>query len=446
MFELIKNFIYTNKVKSRSELRNINAKLYKEFIKLSKEEKDILLVDSNNKYQNLNNLDSFSSFIKENKIYSRSDFKKRFSKAYARFRKLSEIDKDLLLPSEIDNKVFSITEIKNIVKNNNVNSRRDLSIRFPKYYKSFEKLDEDTKNFILPKRKMESREDLRSFENFRDFIKKNNINSRKELSDKYGTYYLKLFNKFPIDQQDMILPPKFNTRNKESIPKTFDEFKSYLNNNPHIKCRVDLIKDDIRSYRNFKSLSNEEKDLLLPYKLTYITEFNSLEDFQSYIDENEINSFSDLKHKNEKIYNKLYNTVSKDKRDSLIFYHNDEKFNFGRNQSFGEKYLSELFEGNSIKFILEKTFPDLKNKNNLRFDFYLPEYNTVVEYHGIQHFDKNNNFYSNELIYNDKLKYQYCIDNDIKIIYFTLEKSNQILDYFTEVITDSNRLLDLILN
>lgn len=95
--------------------------------------------------------------------------------------------------------------------------------------------------------------------------------------------------------------------------------------------------------------------------------------------------------------------------------------------------------------VSEKKFPDLKNVSYLRYDIFLPEYNTLVEYHGEQHFNKNTLYSSESLIENDKKKYEYAINNKIHILYFTLhKKSLRDFGYFTEVLTDSKILIQKI--
>lgn len=89
-------------------------------------------------------------------------------------------------------------------------------------------------------------------------------------------------------------------------------------------------------------------------------------------------------------------------------------------QSKGELIIKKYLENNFIEFIYQHTFPECKNKRKLKFDFYLPKYNTCIEYDGIQHF-KINNFFGgeaefNNLKNNDLIKNNYCLKNNIKII------------------------------
>jgi hypothetical protein len=56
------------------------------------------------------------------------------------------------------------------------------------------------------------------------------------------------------------------------------------------------------------------------------------------------------------------------------------------------------------------------NKKHLPFDFYLPDYNTYIEYDGKQHFQKSSKYFSDDLIKNDRIKDKYCLDNNINLI------------------------------
>ncbi len=56
----------------------------------------------------------------------------------------------------------------------------------------------------------------------------------------------------------------------------------------------------------------------------------------------------------------------------------------------------------------------------LSFDFYLPNYNTCIEYDGKQHFEITGGYYNEhsfeELQNRDNIKNQYCENNNIKLI------------------------------
>lgn len=52
----------------------------------------------------------------------------------------------------------------------------------------------------------------------------------------------------------------------------------------------------------------------------------------------------------------------------------------------GEARIRLFLERNDIKYKHEKIFDDLKDKSNLRYDFYLPDYNLLIEFQGQQHY------------------------------------------------------------
>ena len=81
-----------------------------------------------------------------------------------------------------------------------------------------------------------------------------------------------------------------------------------------------------------------------------------------------------------------------------------------------------LIEKN-ILFEQEKTFEWLKNEKGwpLYLDFYLPEYNVAIECQGVQHFIplKGNIKKYEEVKKNDEIKKKKCIENNIKLLYFS---------------------------
>lgn len=77
-------------------------------------------------------------------------------------------------------------------------------------------------------------------------------------------------------------------------------------------------------------------------------------------------------------------------------------------------------EEKSIKFETEYRFNDCKYKLPLPFDFYLPDYNILIEYDGKQHFEIINFFGGKKRLIEqnikDNIKTEYCKNNNIKLI------------------------------
>ena len=95
-------------------------------------------------------------------------------------------------------------------------------------------------------------------------------------------------------------------------------------------------------------------------------------------------------------------------------------------ESKGELMVAKLLNTLEIQFVREKKFEDCKNSKvgryctRLPFDFYLPEFNAVIEYDGGQHFEPIK-FWGGEERYKktqitDEIKNKYCKDNGIKMI------------------------------
>ena len=103
--------------------------------------------------------------------------------------------------------------------------------------------------------------------------------------------------------------------------------------------------------------------------------------------------------------------------------------------SKGETIISEYLKENNINYISEYTFDDCRNKRPLPFDFYLPDYNLLIEYDGEQHFEPVDFFGGEEQFeyqkYNDNIKNTYCIKNNINLIripYWDFDNIEKILD------------------
>lgn len=85
--------------------------------------------------------------------------------------------------------------------------------------------------------------------------------------------------------------------------------------------------------------------------------------------------------------------------------------------------------------------PDLKYKNNLHFDFWLPKQRIAIEYDGRQHYIPINYFGGFEAFQQqqerDRLKDQYCKDNHITLIRipYTISTNKQINNILSKVLS-----------
>ena len=88
------------------------------------------------------------------------------------------------------------------------------------------------------------------------------------------------------------------------------------------------------------------------------------------------------------------------------------------NSPKGEDFIIKLLEELGIKFIHDESI--WKPYNNLRPDFFLPNYNLVIEFDGIQHFEPID-FFGGQKGFEkrkqkDREKNEYCKNNNIDIL------------------------------
>lgn len=93
--------------------------------------------------------------------------------------------------------------------------------------------------------------------------------------------------------------------------------------------------------------------------------------------------------------------------------------------SKGELKISVVLDSMQIEYIEQKRFKDCKYQAVLPFDFYISEYNTCIEYDGLQHYESctfggiseeqaKKNLELCKI--KDSIKTQYCKDNNINLI------------------------------
>lgn len=124
-----------------------------------------------------------------------------------------------------------------------------------------------------------------------------------------------------------------------------------------------------------------------------------------------------------------------------VFSMNFDKFKIGQRcpccmGSSGEKEVRKCLNEIGIEFIEQKRFEDCRNILPLPFDFFIPSLNVCIEYDGEQHFLKNcfgdkDGKVLLETQRRDKIKTQYCLDNNIKLIripYWEMNNIKKILE------------------
>lgn len=108
--------------------------------------------------------------------------------------------------------------------------------------------------------------------------------------------------------------------------------------------------------------------------------------------------------------------------------------------SRGEVCAADIFNELGVTYQVQKKFDDF----DLRFDFYLPDYNIVIECDGAQHFRTiNNEWKSNiklqETRDRDKRKQQYCEEHGITLFQIPFwDKDKLTSEYLREVLNETS--------
>lgn len=102
-----------------------------------------------------------------------------------------------------------------------------------------------------------------------------------------------------------------------------------------------------------------------------------------------------------------------------------------------ETRVRKYLENNNIKYEAQKTFDWLIHKKNLYCDFFLPDYNVVIECQGIQHYEPVKIFGGEEAfkenIDRDKTKKMLCKKHNIKILYYTNKRHQKDIDEYSDI-------------
>lgn len=125
------------------------------------------------------------------------------------------------------------------------------------------------------------------------------------------------------------------------------------------------------------------------------------------------------------------------------------KIIFKSNITSGEIRVEQYLSAHNIKYISQYIFDDCTYKGHLRFDFYLPEYNTCIEYQGQQHYvpvkfrgctkEQAVESYNNS-VKRDKIKESYCQDNNIKLILVPYWEYDTITKFLDDNLNESKKI------
>lgn len=221
----------------------------------------------------------------------------------------------------------------------------------------------------------------------------------------------------------------------------------------------DVLKEEIESYGytwldkewkgNHDFVNVMDKDgYKCKTKLEYLRAGSEIEKFSStsnylienlklYCKNNGLDFESIYKKNEEGKYSRNYFRHNKSPEDFVAKKLYNTRFgsnNGPKGRSSLQSKVKEYLEKNDIEFIEEYIFKDCIFKTDkipLKFDFYLPKKNTVIEVQGRQHYEPIKYFGGEPIFLNqvarDEAKRKYCKDNNIQLLempYWKFNKNN----------------------
>lgn len=120
------------------------------------------------------------------------------------------------------------------------------------------------------------------------------------------------------------------------------------------------------------------------------------------------------------------------------------------NRSYGEKKIEQILSQYNVEFIREQTFEGCKDKSRLKFDFYLPDYNVLIEYQGQQHYPGHNTIFHpkgnrykksdlESIQKRDQIKRDFCQNEGIKLIEIPYWEYKNIETIITNLVIAGNQ-------
>ena len=236
-------------------------------------------------------------------------------------------------------------------------------------------------------------------------------------------------------------------KNSDNSLSSLEDFQSFIDSDFRIVKSTDLLKLYPSVYykaQKLKYLSylNFKNDLIRRRPGQLINKFKSIEDVQNFVNDNNISSLEEFKRFDDGVYRNYIKLRKKENKDIIFskYYLNFEE----------KEFLKYLLKYN-IKFIPQYSiYGEIKNQREFKYDFYLIDYNTLIEIQGCTHLfsieeNINAGFGDENVIFNDKNKQQSAINNGFNLFYFTFEKELYYKKgYFAKIYTNIEELLKLI--
>lgn len=127
----------------------------------------------------------------------------------------------------------------------------------------------------------------------------------------------------------------------------------------------------------------------------------------------------------------------------LRYYYN------GKRCSKGEYTLAKLLEKHNVKFVQEYGYSGLYGTGGglLRFDFYLPDYDLLIEYQGLHHYRPVNKYRRAKKVHeqakiHDELKWDFACSHGIKLLRISYKEYDKLEEILLTIVLNKPDLLE----
>jgi Zn finger protein HypA/HybF involved in hydrogenase expression len=279
--------------------------------------------------------------------------------------------------------------------------------------------------------------------------------------DKEGYKYSLTFDAFLTSRRKKVHPSKFSKRNIFTI----ENIKMWINknkksfilneNNVFISAsKRNLVFNCLNCHKDFSTAWNDvQQGRICPYCTIHNAHINhriSLEKVQSIFDEMtvsplDINQFSGYEKKMDVMCD-ICGYIWSSKFGNIKYGYACPKCK----SSKGEKRIESFLIENKIRYTPQKSFEECKYDKRLRFDFYIPSLNILIEYNGGQHYfpvdfsysgnEKKANTSFEKIRARDRIKLDYCKSNSIKLLIISYKDYMNIEKILNKEILTKNKI------
>lgn len=348
-------------------------------------------------------LEEAQQFVYDNNISCAKQFSEKYKNVYNRVSKLRLRQNIIYVNDDI---VTNKEDAQNCIDKYNISTINDLYNRYRKLYNNIKRIGVNPEQLLYhPKQKCWKQYD--SIDKIQAFIINNNVVSIHDLELRYPG----IFRKIKREYKDYYKIFTFKQqKNKWNFINSLDDINEYISSN-NIHFSKDLPSGLIARMKKLCIKMDEINIQYVNKNYNKWSEYNNVEQIQQFINDNNIQTATQLKRLYHGLYKRLHTLPNK------------QDIQYPKKLlSVLEIQLKDFLKTHNIHFIQQKTFPQLKDKSYLRFDFYLPEFNLIIEPGGPQHLIDNisikghNNCLQTQI--HDKQKYDFCKQNGINIIYY----------------------------